>query len=95
MSPSGSAPVGVITGVVTDGEGRALAEVSVSLLDAPVAVPDIAALTGPDGSFALGAPSPGRYTVVATGPGGERAEAAVDVATGEAAAAVEIVLDTH
>ena len=94
MSPSGSAPVGVIMGTVTDGDGRPLADVSVGILDAPVPVPDIAALTGPDGSFALGAPAPGRYTVVATGPGGERSQASVDIGTGEAAVDVEIVIDT-
>jgi predicted RNA methylase len=93
MSISGSAHAGVITGTVTDGRGRPLAEVSVSLEDAPVPVPDIAALTGGDGSFALGAPSAGGYTVVATGPDGESARISVEVgAAGEAAADVTIVL---
>ncbi|MCA1781603.1 MAG: carboxypeptidase-like regulatory domain-containing protein [Dermatophilaceae bacterium] len=91
MSLPGSAPAGVITGTVTDGHGRPLAEVSVSLRDAPVPVPDIAALTGPDGSFALGAPSPGHYTVVATDPGGETAHASVELLTGGAAVDVRIV----
>ena len=92
MSPSGSAPAGVITGTVTDGNGHPLAEVSVSLREAPAPVPDIAALTGPDGSFALGAPSTGHYTLVATDPAGETTEASVELGPGEAAADVRIVI---
>jgi hypothetical protein len=92
VSLSGSAAAGVITGTVTDGQGRPLAEVSVSLREAPVPVPDIAALTGPDGSFALGAPSAGHYTVVATDPAGETAQASVELGTGEAAADLRIVI---
>jgi hypothetical protein len=54
-------------------------------------VPDIAALTAPDGSFSLVAPAPGRYVISVRGPGGGTAELAVDVGAvppGE----VEIVL---
>lgn len=59
----------VIQGVVTDEEGRGLAEVSVAFVSAPVAVQDIAALTGPDGRFAVTAPVSGAYTLVATADG--------------------------
>jgi hypothetical protein len=92
VSPSGSAAAGVITGTVTDRHGRPLAEVSVSLREAPVPVPDIAALTGPDGTFALAAPSPGHYTVAATEPTGETAQASVELGTDQATADLRIVL---
>lgn len=92
MSPSSGEAPGVITGTVTDAEGSPLADIAVSLREAPVPVPDIAALTGQDGSFALAAPSTGRYTVVATGPAGDSAEASVELAAGEATADVRIVI---
>lgn len=59
----------VIQGVVTDDAGQPLAEVAVALAEGPGPVPDIAALTGPDGRFAITAPMPGSYTIVATAPG--------------------------
>jgi Carboxypeptidase regulatory-like domain len=62
-------PPATIIGVVSDEEGRAMAEVTVTFLSAPVAVPDIAALTGPDGRFAVTAPASGSYTLVATTEG--------------------------
>jgi Carboxypeptidase regulatory-like domain len=66
MTPPQPATIG---GVISDEEGRALAEVAVAFLSAPVAVPDIAALTGPDGRFAVTAPVPGTYTLIATADG--------------------------
>lgn len=33
------------------------------LTEAPVAVPDVAGLTGTDGRFVLSAPAPGRYRI--------------------------------
>ena len=62
-------PPAVIDGVVSDEEGRALADVTVAFLSAPVAVPDIAALTGPDGRFAVTAPVSGAYTLIASADG--------------------------
>ena len=61
--------VPIITGTVTDDAGQPLAEAAVAIVAAPGPVPDIAALTGPDGRFAIAAPEPGDYTVVATAPG--------------------------
>jgi hypothetical protein len=92
MSATGSVPAGVLTGVVTDEHGHPVAEASVSLVDAPVPVPDIAALTGPDGRFTLAAPSPGRYTVAAVGPDGAAARAAVDVGVAGAPAQLRLVV---
>ena len=60
--------VPVITILVTVDAGQPLAEVAVAVAAAPGPVPDIAALTGPDGRFAIAAPEPGDYTIVATAP---------------------------
>ena len=61
--------VPIIAGTVTDAAGRPVAEAAVAIVAAPGPVPDIAALTGPDGRFAIAAPEPGDYTIVATSPG--------------------------
>ncbi|MET0143653.1 MAG: carboxypeptidase-like regulatory domain-containing protein [Ilumatobacteraceae bacterium] len=58
----------VIQGVVTDDAGRPLDEVAVAVESAPGPVQEIAALTGPDGRFAISAPVLGSYTIVATAP---------------------------
>jgi hypothetical protein len=77
---SESSPVPIL-GVVTDDDGRPVADAAVSIEAAPVAVPDIAALTGADGSFSLPAPVTGRYTVTVVAPGFRigRAVAHVDI----------------
>ncbi len=62
-------PALLISGRVTDGAGRPIAEAAVSIVTAPGPVPDIAVVTGADGRFALPAPMPGEYVVAATGPG--------------------------
>ena len=53
----------MIGGVVHDDRGVAIEGATVYFVDAPVPMPDVAALTGPDGRFALGAPVAGSYTV--------------------------------
>lgn len=62
-------PPAIIDGVISDEDGRALADVTVAFSSTPVAVPDIAALTGPDGRFAVTAPASGTYTLVAAADG--------------------------
>jgi hypothetical protein len=94
MTPTRTGPSGLITGVVTDEQGRPLAEATVALGDAPVPVPDIAALTGPDGAFALAAPVPGSYTVVAAAPGHGAGRVGVQVQAGRALAPVRVMLTT-
>ena len=64
--------------------GHPLADAAVAIAAAPVAVPDIAALTGPDGRFAIAAPAPGDYTVVATAPGTGTGSVTVHVDTADA-----------
>ena len=74
----------LITGRVTDGAGRPVAEAAVSFVAAPGPVPDIAAVTGADGRFALRAPMPGEYVVAATGPGELTGRVTVVVGAAEA-----------
>ncbi|MFW2332729.1 carboxypeptidase-like regulatory domain-containing protein [Ilumatobacter sp.] len=51
----------LIRGVVQSAGGALLEGAVVSIVTAPVDVPDIAAVTGDDGTFAVAAPAPGRY----------------------------------
>lgn len=60
----------VISGQVRDSEGRPVAEARVSFAGGPVPLPDIAAMTGEDGSFQVAAPVPGEYSIVCTLPDG-------------------------
>jgi hypothetical protein len=53
----------VINGVVEDAHGRPVAQARVYFVDGPVPLPEIAALTGSDGSFKLTAPAPGAYQI--------------------------------
>lgn len=53
----------VIFGVVRDDNGNPVSEARVSFLAGPVPLPDIAAFTDIDGSFALSAPGAGEYVI--------------------------------
>ncbi|MEU8545472.1 carboxypeptidase-like regulatory domain-containing protein [Streptomyces roseoverticillatus] len=65
-----AAPAGVIRGTVRDAAGAPVAGARVAFADGPVPLPDIAAVTGGDGRFALTAPAEGTYTLVCRGDGG-------------------------
>lgn len=54
---------GIIAGVVTDLQGRAVAGARISFVDGPTALPDVAALTDSRGAFTLSAPLSGDYTI--------------------------------
>jgi len=71
----------IIAGVVRDGHGDPVAGASVYVVDAPVALPDVAALTDTDGRFTLTAPVAGRYTIEANGGQGR---ATVEVGAADA-----------
>ncbi len=79
----------LIRGRVQDRAGP-VADAAVSFAGGPVDLPDIAALTGPDGTFALNAPAPGAYEVVVTFLDGFSLRSAVDLPPG--AQEVEITL---
>lgn len=53
----------VIFGVIKDDNGNPVPEARVSFLDGPVPLPDIAALTDINGTFALSTPSAGEYVI--------------------------------
>jgi hypothetical protein len=53
----------LIAGVVRDHLGDPVEGARVYITDAPGPVPDIAAVTGPDGRFSLGTPMDGTYTI--------------------------------
>ena len=80
----------LVTGRVVGRDGQAVAGAAIYVVAAPVALPDIAQLTGPDGSFDVFAPVPGSYTIGASGAGG-KGEATVAVLGGDPEP-VEIVL---
>lgn len=67
-------PAARIAGRVVDAQGRPVAEARVMIAGDSPDHPDIAQLTGPDGSYRFGGLAPGRYTVKA-----------IDVTEGEAA----------
>lgn len=72
----------VINGRVRDAAGRPVAEARIGYVSGPVPLPDIAALTGEDGSFVLAAPAPGAYRISCTLPDGTSAYRAVEVPRG-------------
>ena len=82
----------VVAGRVVDSDGRPIAGASVLFSASPVAVPDIAQLTGSDGSFAMAAPAAGHYRVSVRASGHAAAEREVEVGAA-APAALEIVLE--
>jgi hypothetical protein len=53
----------IIAGVVRDSRGRPVSQARVYFTAAPVALPDIAALTNEQGEFSLSAPTDGNYEV--------------------------------
>lgn len=69
----------LIRGVVRDVGGAALAGAVVAFVDAPVDVPDIAAVTGGDGTFTVAAPAPGRYRLGVRAPEYDYREVELDV----------------
>jgi hypothetical protein len=71
--------VTVVAGRVVGASGAPLAEARVAFAEAPVPVPDVAAVTGADGRFALSAPAPGRYVVLGAADGHAAASVAVEV----------------
>jgi len=76
---------GVIRGVVVDAGGRLVAGARVSFRSGPGPLPDIAALTARDGSFAVTAPAAGTYELAAFGDEGAAGTATITLAQGETA----------
>lgn len=69
-----------IAGVVHDRDGAPLEWARVAFAEGPTALPDIAAVTGADGRFALSAPVPGRYRLMVAADGCLSRHVVVEVA---------------
>jgi hypothetical protein len=75
--------VAVVKGRLLDEAGRGVPSGTVYFISGPVALPDIAQLTGADGEFVLSVPVDGRYRIGARAPGRIPAETDVDVSSTE------------
>jgi carboxypeptidase family protein len=74
---------GLISGTVVDEGGRAVGGARVYFASGPGSFPDMAGLTGEDGSFALAAPAAGTYEVEVQADGFVRAKKSVTLKAGE------------
>jgi hypothetical protein len=68
----------VITGVVRDVSGAPVEHARVYVIGAPAPTPDVAALTGADGTFSIAAPVDGIYTLESRAEGFAVARTTVD-----------------
>ena len=59
----------LVSGVVSGPDGEPVGEARVYFAGGPAPLPDIAALTGPDGSFTLSVPAPGTYELECSADG--------------------------
>jgi hypothetical protein len=59
----------VIAGVVSNAQGRPVPGARVYFTQAPVSLPDVAALTDEAGTFSLSVPAAGTYTIAAVADG--------------------------
>jgi hypothetical protein len=82
----------LICGRVLTAEGEPVAAAAVYFVRGPVALPDVAQVTGADGGFSLTAPVPGRYRVGVNAPGAPAVER--EVTAGDASGVVEFRLGT-
>ena len=74
---------GLISGTVVDEAGRAVGGARVYFASGPGSFPDMAGLTGEDGSFALAAPAAGTYVVEVQADGFVRETKSVQLKAGE------------
>lgn len=72
----------LVSGTVRDAGGEPVQGARVYFASGPVPLPDIAALTGADGSFSLSAPAPGNYELECAADGFDAERATVEVAEG-------------
>ena len=83
------AVTGTVRGrVVRADNGAAIADATITVAGGPGAAPDIAPITGADGSFVLDGLTPGEWQLAAVGPEGETGRARVTVAAGSVASAL-------
>jgi len=82
----------LIAGVVRDESGAPIEGARVYFTDAPGSIPDVAALTGADGSFSLAAPFEGAYTLECSADGLAASRATIASADGSG---VELTLHSN
>ncbi len=82
-STSANPPL-LVTGRVLDVHGQPVAGARLLWLAAPVALPDVALLSGADGSFTLSVPAAGAYRLRASSDGLGQADAVLQVGAGGA-----------
>jgi len=80
----------IVAGTVLDAAGRPVAQARVYFSAAPGSVPDIAALSGPDGRFQLNAPRPGSYQVSASSDALGSSSVVVEVGSKDAEVVVKL-----
>lgn len=69
----------LIRGAVRTADGSPIEGAVVVIVEAPVDVPDIGAMTGDDGAFVVGAPAAGRYRLGVRADGHAAREFELDV----------------
>ena len=82
---------GSITGRVTDAAGQSVEGARVAIVSGTAAFPEIAAITGPDGSYQLGSLSAGTYEVAAHNDDGDRIGQGSATVAASGAATLDIV----
>lgn len=82
----------LVSGKVVDRNGRPVAGARVFFSRSPVSVPDVALLTGDDGSYTIAAPADGQYEITTVADEHGSAKVAIDV-KGDAPQQVELRLD--
>lgn len=53
----------IISGVISDSDGKPLADAQIYFTESPMPLPDIAMLTDSDGKYSLSVPSAGKYGI--------------------------------
>jgi Carboxypeptidase regulatory-like domain len=84
-----------IKGTVQDESGRPIAEASLYFISAPVPLPDIAALSGVDGSFVLSVPAAGTYRIGVRSPGYALGEVTVDTSKQSESVLIQLGSETR
>jgi len=82
-----------IRGRVHDRDGHPQSGASVYIVTSPVSIPDIAQMTGADGSFLLALPAPGEYVIGARSDAGSGRAQVVAQTSGEAEVAISLQPD--
>lgn len=81
--------VGMVHGMVVDGDGRPLAQATIVVVGGTAPVPEIALVADDEGRFGLRLPH-GRFTLEAQGEGGATGRITIDVSGPSQSARIEV-----